>query len=749
MGILAMFVPFLLYGDRTYHSGTNIKGNYSDYVGKNGRIDGSYAFGVGTDIRITGNNSVVIGMGYNTASNSVLFGKAATDNITVANMFKCTLDSTILPPTRFTSTTTFDGTMAIWDNLMMEGVAKTFLIGDGGLLKFGDGTEADTVSIYHDGTDLVMTGITGTTMFELEGMDIELKNGGKIENSTAALLTFTEATVDVVGILTASSIVSDGDITATGNDFIFGNGEKLCNETNGEVQLICNGDAVILSKLTLTTSLDSSAMDDADNMVISFDAKDDQNNASPYGKIICKFDDVSDGSEDAAFEWQIMKGGSAAATKMELNENGLTITDDLTVTGGDITGANGNAIDIGEATDGTITFSRDDAGTVTLTSADNDANAALTIVAGGTGALALGDVGSTSEIISSDWTISTAGVCAKMGSYTFDNGLIIDNGTDNQLKFTENSEDLILAFATDAINISSSTGVATVDFGTINLATDELDVSDGNITNVGQIDVDLIDADGALITIGDDDETIIINSSDWDIDSLGALTGIEDVTFDNGGLLDNPHADTTGLTDANILVDGKLVVTGEVAATGAITTAAATKTSANVGALAGTNVTVVEYGEGTIHQTVLTLAATPVTLTDETGVVLYGGQKIYDFEAGNIFVMGAVMDLDVTVDGNFSATAQGDIGLGTITASNDATLASTEQDIVPTTAIAALVDSSGATDAITAAAIAPIDGTGTDVDVFLNYLWDDSDHNGGSMIVTGTITLTWINLGDK
>ncbi len=39
---------------------------------------------------------------------------------------------------------------------------------------------------------------------------------------------------------------------------------------------------------------------------------------------------------------------------------------DLIATGGDITGANGNAIDIGEAADGTITFSRDDSGAMIL-----------------------------------------------------------------------------------------------------------------------------------------------------------------------------------------------------------------------------------------------------------------------------------------------------------------------------------------------------------------------------------------------
>lgn len=172
-------------------------------------------------------------------------------------------------------------------------------------------------------------------------------------------------------------------------------------------------------------------------------------------------------------------------------------------------------------------------------------------------------------------------------------------------------------------------------------------------------------------------------------------------------------------------------------------------TTSGVGAKAATNVTVAEYGSAdTIHKTVLTMAATPITLTDEAGVVLYGGQKIYDFPAGNILVLGATINLATTVGGNLSATADGDVGLGTVTADNGATLATTEQNIVPTTSIAQLVGSTGPVTGKNAAAIAPLDGTSTAVDTYLNVLWDDADHNGGTMTVTGTVTITWVNLGD-
>jgi hypothetical protein len=107
-----------------------------------------------------------------------------------------------------------------------------------------------------------------------------------------------------------------------------------------------------------------------------------------------------------------LDGGSFTQNNLTVLTNAsvggaLTVTGDATIRGGDITGANTNTIDLGEVANGTVTFGRPDAGTVVLTAVDSDANAALTIEAGGNGALKLGATDSTTEISSSDWTIST------------------------------------------------------------------------------------------------------------------------------------------------------------------------------------------------------------------------------------------------------------------------------------------------------------------------------------------------------
>lgn len=163
-------------------------------------------------------------------------------------------------------------------------------------------------------------------------------------------------------------------------------------------------------------------------------------------------------------------------------------------------------------------------------------------------------------------------------------------------------------------------------------------------------------------------------------------------------------------------------------------------------AVAGTNVTAIEYGGSPVYKTVLNLMATPITLTDEAGVVLYGGVKVLDLPEGCILVLGATTDLVATVSGNLDAAAEGDFGLGTVTASNNNTLSSTEVDILPSTAMT-MSSSTGDMNG-QSTAVAFLDGTSTAKDVYLNAIWDDADHNGGAMTVTGTITLIWLNLGD-
>lgn len=156
--------------------------------------------------------------------------------------------------------------------------------------------------------------------------------------------------------------------------------------------------------------------------------------------------------------------------------------------------------------------------------------------------------------------------------------------------------------------------------------------------------------------------------------------------------------------------------------------------------------------EGGFTKQVLTFKNTPVVLADNAGVVAYGSLKIFDFPQGSVVIQGATANLVVTkTSTGVNATWNGDFGVGTAAADNTATLSTTEQNVIPTTATPAAV--AGATSAkgrSTAAVI--LDGTTTAVDAYINFVVDDTDHNVTAtpcnLILNGTVTILWANMGD-
>lgn len=170
-------------------------------------------------------------------------------------------------------------------------------------------------------------------------------------------------------------------------------------------------------------------------------------------------------------------------------------------------------------------------------------------------------------------------------------------------------------------------------------------------------------------------------------------------------------------------------------------------------------VTVTERGDpgGLIHQTILTCNALPISLADDAGVAQYGGVQVYEFQQGLIASLGAVINGNLTlgVTGTIINTFTGKNALGTVTASTGATLTGTEATWLQETAnatavakVAAIASHSIATD-LTESGARWVNGTSTPAAVFLNFaIADDATHTAGTGTFTGTITLTWINLGD-
>jgi flagellar basal body rod protein FlgG len=153
------------------------------------------------------------------------------------------------------------------------------------------------------------------------------------------------------------------------------------------------------------------------------------------------------------------------------------------------------------------------------------------------------------------------------------------------------------------------------------------------------------------------------------------------------------------------------------------------------------------------------LCITTLTLNNVAQAVVngteYQGTKLYDFPQCRLSILGVTATLQQKTTSAIASTLNsgvtGAISLGTATASN-VSLTSTMVDLLPSTAFTSSTTINVAGTAVTAAlaAAAQFDGTSTAKDMFLNTAYattTDVDANA-TQTISGTIVITWINLGD-
>lgn len=160
-----------------------------------------------------------------------------------------------------------------------------------------------------------------------------------------------------------------------------------------------------------------------------------------------------------------------------------------------------------------------------------------------------------------------------------------------------------------------------------------------------------------------------------------------------------------------------------------------------------------ETGTGAVRQTVLELTNVSVTITRTGTTNVYGGLQLATFPEGVHNVIGAVASLAVTrgETTNMTATAPLVTAVGSVTAGNDATLTSTEVDLIPSTATTLVAGTKTIGAHLASAAI--YNGSTTARPVFLNLAGDNTGSQcvatgNSSVTVTGTIVITWVQLGD-
>lgn len=151
-----------------------------------------------------------------------------------------------------------------------------------------------------------------------------------------------------------------------------------------------------------------------------------------------------------------------------------------------------------------------------------------------------------------------------------------------------------------------------------------------------------------------------------------------------------------------------------------------------------------------IVKTTLSFSNMVVNMTDAGVAGCHGSQKLFDFPQGNILILGATTDVQVLagaggiVDTAALVAAVGSVQVGT----GDATLTTTEANIVPSIA-ATLATGAGNADGESTVAVT-LDGTATPAAAHLNFAVPDAGSTANdTLTVNGTVTLTWVNLGDN
>ena len=135
-------------------------------------------------------------------------------------------------------------------------------------------------------------------------------------------------------------------------------------------------------------------------------------------------------------------------------------------------------------------------------------------------------------------------------TFTFRNGLTLDNATNNAFEWNENSEELIWTFATNAVNLSSGTGVVSMDFATI--------VPTANQMLFTPVSAIVGTVEGTVYYDSDTDSLFLRNASTL-VDLGAAAAGNSlDGAYNAGNTIDvngSPVTMTTSNTDNNRVLD--------------------------------------------------------------------------------------------------------------------------------------------------------------------------------------------------
>ncbi len=641
-------------------------------------------------------------------------------------------------------------------------------------------------------TDCTTSTAEGQICWEVDGEDlfigngttaIQMNGGGAFDSTTVDATTWSDGA-------NASNIWTF-DVSGTDHTMTFGNG------------LVTFGDSVTVTDVlttagTLTANGVVTLGDDGDTVAINSSDWDISTAGVMTGIGAITADGLITGSAGMT-----LTGATAIAIgdnngTVAINSSDWDITTAGVMTGigaittdGLITGSGGMTL-----TGATAIALGDNNGTVAINSNDWDIDATGAMT--GIGAITSNGAISTTSTLNADSTVTLAGttidasadlsLAAGTGSLTLNS--TVTNASDNALVvtpiYTGGGTDTLTynAFAITAQTTVNASGTDTVNGVSIGAMTDPGATITSSAINIGNgWDTGITGAtytiDGTTaLTLGAGAGTIAINSSDWDIDSTGVMTGIGAITS-NGLITGSAGLTLTGATaialgdnngtvainssDWDITTAGVMTGIGAITADGLITgSAGLTLTGATAIALGDNNGTVainsndwdistagVMTGIGAITADGLITGSAGLTLTGATAISIgnNNGTVAIDSNDWDITTAGAITGVAFDANGSGNSITNietGDIATDTITTSNlNATLTFANADLIDLSAVNVTSATEGiflpqhATDCTTATAEGQICWEVDDEDLYVGNGSTAIQMNGGAGLADG------------
>ncbi len=341
------------------------------------------AYGAGADQAITLDAKGAAGITLGSADVTAL--TVTTDGTGTAEV--------ALPAGSIDSTEILDDTVASADI-----AANTIVAGD---------IAADAI----DGASLADT-ITLDAAFAMNAFDVTIGedlnvNGDEID---------ADGTLDITGATGVGLNTPAGDIAITAADSGAGDGDITLNADSGAGNVTVTGDFEVAADSTYNIGADATrwATIFADTLNYSAALTDDNSGNTTVtmgGDVALDTVNIDANTDIADGQWTITNLGVATFASVDGPVGSVTpAAGTFTTLIGDTVQADTtvsfstNGDSVNNTADDTFDFTREDAGTVTITASDDDATAALAILPGGAAALTLGGASTTAITLTTDGT---------------------------------------------------------------------------------------------------------------------------------------------------------------------------------------------------------------------------------------------------------------------------------------------------------------------------------------------------------